>query len=116
MVLIPDQNIRSPDVRVIDGLDYNAAVRGDFQSGSRKNGNTDMMTSQIISIRHMGNFTADGWCFARNGKPVKNRELWEELLKLTEIHLTTVTDSTGNTYKNCMQADIKKIMENGGKK
>lgn len=51
-----------------------------------------------------------------NGKPVKNRELWEEFLKLTEIHLITVTDSTGNTYKNCMQADLKRIMENGGKK
>ncbi|MBP3927459.1 MAG: hypothetical protein J6D13_09855 [Clostridium sp.] len=53
-----------------------------------------------------------GWLTAK-GKPVKHRELWEEIYFLSEQHLL-LADTGGHTYQHWMQAELKKHNDSCG--
>lgn len=64
----------------------------------------NVMNNHYLPIWEKGNWIRE------NGKPVSNKELWQQLSEQVKFHAVTFR-SGGHSYRNRMQFDIEKAME-----
>lgn len=68
--------------------------------------------TETIRLGRIYEWIAGGWKTIR-GEPIKNREEWEKIVRLIEVHKLAFAAVNKHSYSDCLQYDIKRIKGQG---